>query len=146
MIAVDTNVLVYLVDADEPMKQSQAHELMNRLASEATESILLWQVAVEFLACLRRWESYGKITGVQLRQYWHHVESMLPIIPATARVIELALALSSRHSLSHWDSLLLAAYIETGVSILYSEDLSGGVTYDTVTVVNPFDRTNRKPT
>ena len=32
MNAVDTNVLVYLVDADEPAKQAQARELMDRLA------------------------------------------------------------------------------------------------------------------
>ncbi len=63
---------------------------------------------------------------------------MLPIIPPSAQVIDLALGLHSRHSLSHWDSLLLAACIEAGATILYSEDLSGGVIYDTVTVVNPF--------
>lgn len=146
MNAVDTNVLVYLVDADEPAKQLQAHELLNRLAMETTETVLLWQAAVEFLACLHRWESRGKISRVQLTRYWQQVESMLPIIPPTAHVIDLALGLSSRHSLSHWDSLLLAACIDAGASTLYSEDLSDGMTYDLVTVVNPFDQASRKPT
>jgi predicted nucleic acid-binding protein len=46
--------------------------------------------------------------------------------------------LSSRYSLSHWDSLLLAACEDAGVDTLYSEDLDDGMTYDAVTVVNPF--------
>ena len=48
------------------------------------------------------------------------------------------LDLSFRYSLSHWDSLLLAACVDAGVDTLYSEDLDAGMTYDTVTVVNPF--------
>ncbi len=138
MNAVDTNVLVYLVDADEPVKQSQARELMDSLAMDGSDTVLLWQAAVEFLACLRRWESRGKISPEQLTRYWRQVESMLPIIPPTAQVIDRALGLSSRHSLSHWDSLLLAACIDAGAGTLYSEDLSDGMTYDSVTVMNPF--------
>ena len=138
MNAVDTNVLVYLVDADEPAKQSQARELMDRLVVDESDTVLLWQAAVEFLACLRRWESRGKISPIQLTRYWRQVESMLPIIAPTPQVIDCALGLCSRHSLSHWDSLLLAACIDAGACTLYSEDLSDGMTYDSVTVRNPF--------
>jgi predicted nucleic acid-binding protein len=49
-----------------------------------------------------------------------------------------SLDLSSRYSLSHWDSLLLAACADADVNTLYSEDLDNGMTYDGVTVVNPF--------
>ena len=38
---------------------------------------------------------------------------------------------------SHWDSMLLAC-VAAGVDTLYSEDLDAGMTYETVTVVNPF--------
>lgn len=46
--------------------------------------------------------------------------------------------MSSRYSLSYWDSLLLAACLDAGVNRLYSEDLDDGMTYDTVVVINPF--------
>ena len=49
-----------------------------------------------------------------------------------------SLDLSSRYSLSHWDSMLIAACIDAGVRTLYSEDLGDGVAYDSVTVINPF--------
>jgi len=38
-------------------------------------------------------------------------------------MIPRSLGLTSRHSLSHWDSLLLAVCIEANVDTLYSEDL-----------------------
>jgi predicted nucleic acid-binding protein len=40
--------------------------------------------------------------------------------------------------LSHWDSLLVAACQETGVTRLYSEDMQHGADYDGVKIVNPF--------
>ena len=43
-----------------------------------------------------------------------------------------------RYSLSHWDSMLLAAYATAGVDTLYSEDMDNGMTYGSVRVVNPF--------
>ena len=43
-----------------------------------------------------------------------------------------------RFSLSHWDSMLLAACKEAGVTTLYSEDLDSGTDYDGLRVVNPF--------
>lgn len=61
----------------------------------------------------------------------------LPTIP----VIHTALDLNTRYSLSHWDSMLVAACIEAGVTTLYSEDMADGADYDGVRIVNPF----RKP-
>ena len=83
MNAVDTNVFVYLVDVDEPAKRARANELMDQLAVQEDSTVLLWQVAVEFLACLRRWESLGKVTRPQRLRYWHQVAAMFDIIPPT---------------------------------------------------------------
>ena len=63
---------------------------------------------------------------------------MFPLFLPTHSVPGRALELHSRYSLSHWDSMLLAACIEAGVTTLYSEDFGAGTTYDTVTVINPF--------
>jgi predicted nucleic acid-binding protein len=40
MNAVDTNVFVYSLDASEPVKQAQAHQLVERLARAPDETIL----------------------------------------------------------------------------------------------------------
>ena len=62
---------------------------------------------------------------------------MFPLRLPTARVFEIALDLHSRFSLSHWDSMLLAA-CKAGVTVLYSEDMDAGTDYDGLTIVNPF--------
>ena len=139
MNAIDTNVLLYFVDKDEATKQSKADALLTALASAGTPAVLLWQVAAEFGAGLRRWEQKGKLTPWEREKHWQTAESTFPtvVFPRT-NLVSAAFDLSQRHSLSYWDALLLAACVEAGVDNLYSEDLSNGLVYDSVRVVNPF--------
>ena len=57
MNAVDTNVLLYAVDDDEPAKRKRAREFLRQLG-RTDEPLLMWQVLGEFLAGLRRWEQH----------------------------------------------------------------------------------------
>ncbi len=138
MIAVDTNILVYFVDRDEPVKRAKAIELLGNLVQEEVETVLLWQVAAEFLSCLRRWEREGRTSRQETLGTLDRLGSMFRCVPPAQAVLWRSLDLSSRYSLSHWDGMLIAACIEAGVRTLYSEDLASGTQYDSVTVVNPF--------
>lgn len=100
--------------------------------------MLLWQTAVEFLACLRRWEHQGRIRRSDTVSYLEKFVLPLPLATPSLRMLDVALELSSSHSLSHWDSMLLAGCLEAGVTTLYSEDLTHGGRYGTVAVCNPF--------
>jgi len=51
------------------------------------------------------------------------VEPMFRCVLPAQGVLRKSLDLSSRYSLSHWDSMLIAACIDAGVRTLYSEDL-----------------------
>jgi predicted nucleic acid-binding protein len=44
----------------------------------------------------------------------------------------------TRHRISWYDSLIVAAAVEGGCSVLYSEDLSHGMKIRGVTIENPF--------
>ena len=138
MNAVDTNVLVYFVDNDEPAKRAKAIELLERLIDEEIETVLLWQVAAEFLGCMRRWENERRIGQQEVLGNLGRVRSMLRCALPSESALQKSLDLSAKYSLSHWDSMLLASCIDAGVRTLYSEDLDDGMTYDSVTVVNPF--------
>ena len=63
MNAVDTNVFVYALDDDEPIKQAKAWQLLQSLAQAGGSTVLLWQVAGELLSNLRKRESAGRITA-----------------------------------------------------------------------------------
>jgi predicted nucleic acid-binding protein len=138
MNAIDTNVLIYFVDDLEPTKQHTAIKLLQSLGSTDELTILPWQVGAEFLCCLRRWENAERITRDDTLRHLSQLESLFTFVFPSQSVLSGSLALSSRYSLSHWDSMLLAACIEADVDTLYSEDLASGMAYDSVTVVNPF--------
>jgi predicted nucleic acid-binding protein len=138
MKAVDTNVLIYAVDAADPIKQERAGAILSQLSNDREDCRIVWQVAAEFLSFLRKWMAAGRLTLPELRDCHFHVLNLFPLAIPTVAVFDLSLDLSSRYSLSHWDSLLVAACIEAGIDTLYSEDMSDGAVYDSVTIVNPL--------
>ena len=138
MHAIDTNVLLYAVDDSEPLKQATARELIDRLMLTPGKSVLLWQVACEYLSCLRRWQRAGKLTALDVDKNLDFILAAFPLALPIANVLIRSKLLTLRYSLSHWDSLLLSAAMEAGVDMLYSEDLQGGASYETLTIVNPF--------
>jgi predicted nucleic acid-binding protein len=138
MNAVDTNVFVYALDDNEPAKQAKARALLDRLVQPPIVTFIPWQVAGELLSCLRKWQSAGRITAADVKAHFRDVLSMFPLSLPSARVFETAFDLHARFSLSHWDSMLLAACKEAGVTTLFSEDMDSGTDYDGSTIVNPF--------
>jgi predicted nucleic acid-binding protein len=139
MNAVDTNVYVYTIDADEPVKQAKAIALLDRLGLAPAETITLWQVAGEYLGQLRRFEAKGKLTPEAVVVGFQRFLASFALRRPSDGVFQKSFDLRSRFSLSHWDSMLLAACVEAGVSTLYSEDLAAGMDYDGVVIVNPFE-------
>jgi predicted nucleic acid-binding protein len=55
MNAVDTNVLIYLLDTAEPVKQAKARALLSGLMTGSTPTILSWQVASACGDGFERW-------------------------------------------------------------------------------------------
>ncbi|NET58584.1 MAG: PIN domain-containing protein [Symploca sp. SIO2E6] len=132
MNAVDTNILIYVNDPRDPAKQAIAVSLVSGL----TDGVLIWQVACEYLAASRKLEplGYDRAQAYQyirdLQQVWH---TALP----NWTVIDCAEELMSRFSLSHWDSMVVAACLEANVQTLYTEDF-GYSDIDSLKIVNPF--------
>ena len=138
MNAVDTNVFVYARDDDDLGKQAKADMLLGKLLIQRSETVMLWQVACEFLNCLRRWENEGRITSTEVEEDFRDILAMFPVRRPALAIFDHSFQLRSRFSLSHWDSLLLAACKEAGVETLYSEDLSPTTNCNGVSVINPF--------
>ncbi len=49
-----------------------------------------------------------------------------------------AARLSDERRLSFWDALIVRSAVEGGASVLYSEDMQDGQSFDSLTVHNPF--------
>jgi predicted nucleic acid-binding protein len=138
MIAVDTNVIVYSMDDSVPHKHLEIVVFLANLRAANPRINLLWQVACEVLAWLQRQRLAGLITHQDIAVRLDEIHGAYDLVLPDADVFEISLSLMQSYSLSHWDSLLLAACISAGVYTLYSEDMSHGATYDSVTVMNRF--------
>ena len=138
MNAIDTNVFVYTFDPADPAKQIRARQLVLDLVSKPHESVLLWRVAVEFLAFSRKAQGQGLLNGQEVKDRFQEVMQLFALKLPAAQIFERSFALHERYSLSHWDSLLVAACQDAGVSRLYSEDMQHDADYDGVKIVNPF--------
>lgn len=137
MIAVDTNVLIYRLDRSEPKKQAIAKQLLSRLASEG-ETILLWQVAGEFISQLTSWQHRGLLQPSAIERIVPRLQNLFPLVMPSPKCLDASLDLRARFSLSHWDSMLLAACLDANITQLYTEDMGTPKTIDSIELINPF--------
>ena len=130
---VDTNVLIYA--ADQNVNPSR-HTCIAREILLLEHIAISVQVINEFIANSRNPKKLDFDPSDE--RSWLQKLFQLPIASQTADTVFLALRLQAHHSLSHWDSLIVASALETGCAVLYSEDLAHGANYDGIKVINPF--------
>lgn len=134
MIAVDTNVLIYACDQSDARRQQIAFDLV----TNAADGILLWQVACEFISASRKLSKQG-FTAAHAWNRLAEFRDLLPLVLPSEAVLVQAKELHLTRGASFWDALILAACVDAGIEILYSEDLPGFDDLEGVRVVNPFE-------
>ena len=132
MNAVDTNILIYVNDPRDTIKQAKASSLISNLM----DGVLLWQVACEYLAASRKLEKLG-YNRDQAYQYIRDLQQVWYTVVPSWDVIDRAENLINRFSLSHWDSMIIAACLEANIQTLYTEDF-GYSSIDGLNIINPF--------
>jgi len=133
---LDTNIFVYSFDPSSPVKQQRATQLI-REAVSTRKGIVSYQVVQEFFnVALRRFTQPMSVPEAE--QYLGTVLRPLLAVQSSAALISEALRLADRHRLSWYDSLIVAAAIEGGCGVLYSEDLQHGQQFGQIKVENPF--------
>jgi predicted nucleic acid-binding protein len=131
----DTNVLVYLFDADSPDKRKKARALFQKHA-EAGDVLLSTQVLQEFYVTVTRKLARPLEAAAAAEAVANFAE--LPLVQIDSELIIFAIHRSRNDQLSFWDALIVQAAIEGHASTLYSEDMQHGQTTNGLRVVNPF--------
>ncbi len=132
---VDTNVLVYLFDADSPDKQVRARQILEQDGARSY-LVLSTQVLQEFYVTVTRKLGVPLAPETALAVTKRFAE--LHIVHIDARLVLDAIALSQRHTVSMWDGLILQAALGSGCTRLLTEDLHHGWDLDGLRVENPF--------
>jgi predicted nucleic acid-binding protein len=132
---IDTNVLVYLFDADYPEKQARARDVL-RDRSENGGVVVSTQVLQEFFVTVTR--KLARPLPADDAEAALRRLMALPVIAVESDQI-LAAALGSRRDrISFWDALILTSASAAGCNEVLSEDLQHGRSFGRVRVINPF--------
>jgi predicted nucleic acid-binding protein len=133
---LDTNILVYSLDTDEPRKALIAEKLVTDGATTGLGAISHQVVQEFFNVALRRFKV--NMTAPELERYFFRVLLPLMKISPSASLFLDALQFQSRNQLAWYDSLIVAAAIQGRCKTLYTEDLQHGQRFGDLVVQNPF--------
>lgn len=130
---LDTNILVYAVDAsrDNRHKQQIARDLIARADFGTSE-----QVMQEFYVTVTR--KLEKPLSPDVAMAFLDKISLFPSPPTDYGLIGEAIRNSVKYRVSYWDAAIIAAAECLRARTLYSEDLNHGQKYGSVTAINPF--------
>jgi len=125
---IDSNILVYAFSGDGRRDRA--------MMVAAQGGVISAQTLNEVTNVLRR----------KLRLDWPAIEAALrtirdhfdEIVPLTAATHAIAVPIARDHGLAFYDALIVAAALEAGCDILFSEDLQDGRTFGDLAIRNPF--------
>jgi predicted nucleic acid-binding protein len=127
-VFLDTNVLLYLLSEDIA-KANRAEELV------AAGAVISVQVLNEFAAVASRKLAmeFGEI-----RESLTTVRAVCTVKPVEIGTHELGLDLAERYRFSVYDALIVAAALQAGCTVLYTEDLHHDQKIGRLSIRNPF--------
>lgn len=130
---LDTNILIYAFDRNAREKRTTALHL-----SQSEQSWMIsWQVVQEFCSVARH--RFTIPLDVEFLSDYLDL-FLLPhckIMPSGA-IYQRALQIHRETQYRFYDSLIVAAALESGAAILYSEDLQHDRTIGHLRIINPF--------
>ena len=131
---IDTSVLVYFVDADEPEKQEISRRLVREHLAEGAGTTSV-QVLREFF-----WSSRRLRTPVSHETASEAVEYLVKFSPLQedASMVLEAVRRTQKMSISFRDALIVEAALKAGADRLFTEDLQHGQVIEGMRVENPF--------
>src|ERR1039457_4207293 len=133
---LDTNIFVYSLDPVDPPKARVAEQLVTRGVTSGL-GVISYQVVQEFMnVSLRQFRATMTVTELEL--YFFKILLPMMTVPSSSGLFLEALRLQTANQIAWYDSLIVAAAIQGGCEILYSEDLQDGRRFGDLVIQNPF--------
>jgi predicted nucleic acid-binding protein len=133
---IDTNLLIYAIDAADPRKQAVAQKWI-ATAHESGDGLVSYQVVQEWFNVVLR-KAAAPLSADQAESIYHQLIEPLWRIHSSPELLEAALDLHRHDSVSWWDSLVVSAAIQGRCDRLLSEDFQHGRKIRGISVLNPF--------
>ncbi|MES0489817.1 MAG: PIN domain-containing protein [Leptospirales bacterium] len=133
---IDTNIFIYSFSSKDLHKKNRSQEIIQK-ALETNQGYISTQVIQEFInVATKKFETPIKYKDLEL--YLHDVLFPLCTINTNFDLIEKSLQIHHKNKLSYYDSMIIAAALFSGASILITEDLNDKQKIEGLTILNPF--------
>ncbi len=133
LITVDTNILIYSVDASETLKHSIATRIVRVLG--ANRAPLPVQCLSEFYFAVTRKQILTPEAAEEVVR--GYLGFFLSVSAFPADVVS-AIAIHQQHRLQFFDCVLLAVTKRAGCTVFLSEGMKHNQVIDGITILNPF--------
>ena len=131
---LDSNILIYAFDTQEPAKRARSRALIESLPAESI--VLSAQVVNEFYFTVTR-KLRRPMPAAGAEEAVRGL-SGFRILPLDHRLSLAAMEIVRKHQLSIWDALIVQSAIDGKCRTLFSEDFHNHRKYGALKVVNPF--------
>ena len=134
---LDTNIFVYALLASEPLKKQRALQLMEQALAKRL-GCTSYQVIQEFANVATR-KFAKRFTSDECKQFIDAAMQPINRVSSSPELIDSALGLQDEIHYSFYDCLVLAAALQIGADVIYTEDLQHNqLVRGTLHIVNPF--------
>lgn len=131
---LDTNVLVYAFDVDEPEKRAWARALLG--SQDSSRFVISAQVLGEFWVTVTR-QLRTPMPPSAARSAVAECARM-PVVATDLSLLQAAIDTATSAQLSYWDALIIEGAVVGGCDRVLTEDLDTGATIRGVEIVDPF--------
>jgi predicted nucleic acid-binding protein len=133
---IDTNVLVYLYDANAPEKHKMAEKILNSLQQFETACLSAQSLAEFTSVALRKLNP--PLTPAQAYEQVTLLIELWPILHLTPQIVLEATRGMRDHHLAYYDAQIWACARLNQIPTVLSEDFQDGLTLEGIRFVNPF--------
>jgi predicted nucleic acid-binding protein len=130
---LDSNILVYTLDKNEPDKQKKALDVIVQISHNGVP-VISTQVLQEFYNSSTTKLKLDKLYMKSIMYKYKNME----IVQIDFNIIEQGIDISILNQISFWDGLIIAAASFANCSALLTEDLNDGQIIQGVKIRNPF--------
>lgn len=107
---IDTDVIVYAIGRNTDRSEKAIRLLTDGIVISA-------QAINEMVSVLISKQKFAQLEAYEIAQ---SLLDLCEVVPVDKETISEAMRLATRHSLSHWDALIVAAALLAGCDTLYS--------------------------
>jgi len=132
-VFVDTNLIVYTMDDDEPEKRDKCRRLLDDLVARRGGVISTQVLQETYVVATRKLRRDPLRVRADLK-----LLSALELVLIAPPIIFEAIDCSILNTISFWDALLVAAAASARCDTLWTEDLNDGQTLLGVRIENPL--------